>query len=247
MILDTIILVHSWLTFHFLQIFDLKRNLTQGRMRKPSLLLTCLICLLIPADALTSQPATWLRSNSNLDCCARKENNGIVYQLYRYSSNQTASQGYYLPFQNPRWLQSPDWRLWLPHRLDIPYKIRNMSTFWNFGFYANKFYKMRKFNLNLVSGCVYVKEGDSSGDQFCFEKNGDYLSSCLAGEFPINFVERGPPWSKLSQQIMVRLLPWPAVAVSPLQLRLVNAQKQQQQQQSLQLRIYLQQNQQRQW
>ena len=61
-----------------------------------------------------------------------------------------------------------------------------------------KFYKMRKFNLNLASGCVYVKEGDSSGDQFCFEKDGDHLSSCLAGEFPTNLVQRGSKLIKFS-------------------------------------------------
>ena len=33
----------------------------------------------------------------------------------------------------------------------------------------------------VVPGCVYLREGDYSGDPYCFQENGEYLSQCLAG------------------------------------------------------------------
>ena len=38
-----------------------------------------------------------------------------------------------------------------------------------------------KYNFECL-GCVYNIEGDTSGDLMCFEENGLYPSTCIAGE-----------------------------------------------------------------
>ena len=43
-------------------------------------------------------------------------------------------------------------------------------------------YLVDQLPKTLVQGCVYYREGDHSGDTYCFQEQGDFLSTCLAGK-----------------------------------------------------------------
>ena len=45
-----------------------------------------------------------------------------------------------------------------------------------------KIYLFGQLLKSLVLGCVYYREGDHSGDTYCFQEQGDFLSTCLAGK-----------------------------------------------------------------
>ena len=73
-------------------------------------------------------------------------------------------------------------------------------------------------------GCVYYREGDHSGDTYCFQEQGDFLSTCIAGqtflvEQRFKFMLRPKPadepllWLHDNPPSLLRLLDQPSCAV----------------------------------